>query len=107
MIEAGSGAMVNVASMAGLTGLYDAHAYTAAKGALINLSRSMGITYCKQGVRTNSVCPGFVDTPMIAPVISSSTTPQSPAPWRRWVARHGRRRSPTRSCSWPPTRRAT
>ena len=70
MIEAGQGAVVNVASMAGLTGLYDAHAYTAAKGALINLSRSMGITYCKQGVRTNSVCPGFVDTPMIAPVIS-------------------------------------
>ena len=70
MIDRGSGAIVNVASMAGITGLYDAHAYTAAKGALVNLSRSMGITYIKNGVRTNSVCPGFVDTPMIAPVIS-------------------------------------
>jgi meso-butanediol dehydrogenase / (S,S)-butanediol dehydrogenase / diacetyl reductase len=70
MIERGSGAVVNVASMAGVTGLYDAHAYTAAKGALVNLSRSMGITYVKQGVRTNCVCPGFVDTPMIAPVIN-------------------------------------
>jgi NAD(P)-dependent dehydrogenase (short-subunit alcohol dehydrogenase family) len=30
----------------------------------------MAITYIKQGVRTNSVCPGFVDTPMIAPVIN-------------------------------------
>jgi NAD(P)-dependent dehydrogenase (short-subunit alcohol dehydrogenase family) len=70
MIKRGSGAIVNVASMAGVTGLYDAHAYTAAKGALVNLSRSMAITYIKQGVRTNSVCPGFVDTPMIAPVIS-------------------------------------
>jgi NAD(P)-dependent dehydrogenase (short-subunit alcohol dehydrogenase family) len=70
MIERGSGAIVNIASMAGVTGLYDAHAYTAAKGALVNLSRSMAITYIKQGVRTNSVCPGFVDTPMIAPVIS-------------------------------------
>jgi len=70
MIEAGSGAIVNVASMAGITGLYDAHAYTAAKGALVNLSRSMGITYVKNGVRTNAVCPGFVDTPMIAPVIN-------------------------------------
>jgi NAD(P)-dependent dehydrogenase (short-subunit alcohol dehydrogenase family) len=70
MLEAKRGAIVNVASMAGLTGLYDAHAYTAAKGALVNLTRSMGITYIKQGVRTNSVCPGFVDTPMIAPVIS-------------------------------------
>jgi NAD(P)-dependent dehydrogenase (short-subunit alcohol dehydrogenase family) len=70
MIEAGHGAIVNVASMAGITGLYDAHAYTAAKGALVNLSRSMGITYIKNGIRTNSVCPGFVDTPMIAPVIN-------------------------------------
>jgi NAD(P)-dependent dehydrogenase (short-subunit alcohol dehydrogenase family) len=70
MLEAKHGAIVNVASMAGITGLYDAHAYTAAKGALVNLSRSMAITYVKQGVRTNSVCPGFVDTPMIAPVIN-------------------------------------
>src|SRR5882672_1253112 len=70
MLEQGSGSIVNVASMAGITGLYDAHAYTAAKGALVNLGRSMAISYAKQGVRTNTVCPGFVDTPMIAPVIS-------------------------------------
>jgi NAD(P)-dependent dehydrogenase (short-subunit alcohol dehydrogenase family) len=70
MLEQGSGAIVNVSSMAGITGLYDAHAYTAAKGALVNLTRSMAITYAKQGVRTNAVCPGFVDTPMIAPVVS-------------------------------------
>jgi NAD(P)-dependent dehydrogenase (short-subunit alcohol dehydrogenase family) len=71
MLEQGDGgAIVNVGSMAGVTGLYDAHAYTAAKGAIINLTRSMAISYIKQGVRTNSVCPGFVDTPMIAPVIN-------------------------------------
>jgi meso-butanediol dehydrogenase / (S,S)-butanediol dehydrogenase / diacetyl reductase len=70
MLEAGRGAVVNVGSMAGITGLYDAHAYTAAKGAIVNLTRSMAITYVKQGVRTNSICPGFVDTPMIAPVIN-------------------------------------
>ena len=70
MLERGSGSIVNVSSMAGVTGLYDAHAYTAAKGAIANLSRSMAITYAKQGVRTNTICPGFVDTPMIAPVIN-------------------------------------
>jgi NAD(P)-dependent dehydrogenase (short-subunit alcohol dehydrogenase family) len=69
MIEQGSGSIVNVASMAGITGLYDAHAYTAAKGALVNLTRSMAISYAKNGVRTNCVCPGFIDTPMIAPVV--------------------------------------
>ena len=70
MLERGSGSIVNVSSMAGVTGLYDAHAYTAAKGAITNLTRSMAISYAKQGVRTNTVCPGFVDTPMIAPVIN-------------------------------------
>ncbi|HEY1277724.1 MAG TPA: SDR family oxidoreductase [Thermoleophilaceae bacterium] len=70
MIEQGSGSIVNVASMAGVTGLYDAHAYTAAKGAIVNLSKSMAIAYAKNGVRTNTICPGFVDTPMIAPVIN-------------------------------------
>jgi NAD(P)-dependent dehydrogenase (short-subunit alcohol dehydrogenase family) len=69
MLDQGSGSIVNVASMAGVTGLYDAHAYTAAKGAIVNLGRSMAIAYAKQGVRTNTICPGFVDTPMIAPVI--------------------------------------
>jgi NAD(P)-dependent dehydrogenase (short-subunit alcohol dehydrogenase family) len=70
MLKQGSGSIINIASMAGVTGLYDAHAYTAAKGAIVNLSRSMAISYAKQGVRTNTVCPGFVDTPMIAPVIN-------------------------------------
>jgi NAD(P)-dependent dehydrogenase (short-subunit alcohol dehydrogenase family) len=69
MIEQESGSIVSVASMAGVTGLYDAHAYTAAKGAIVNLTRSMAITYAKNGVRANSVCPGFIDTAMIAPVI--------------------------------------
>ena len=68
MIEAGSGSIVNVASMAGVTGLYDGHTYTAAKGAVINLTKSLAITYIKNGIRTNVVCPGFVDTPMVESV---------------------------------------
>ncbi len=75
MIEQGSGSIVNTSSMAGITGLYDAHAYTAAKGAIINLTRSMAITYAKNGVRSNTVCPGFVDTPMIAPVVGAFDDP--------------------------------
>jgi short-subunit dehydrogenase len=68
MITQGSGSLVHVASMAGVTGLYDGHTYTAAKGAIVNLSRSLGITYIKQGIRSNVVCPGFVDTPMVEAV---------------------------------------
>jgi enoyl-[acyl-carrier-protein] reductase (NADH) len=68
MITQGSGSLVHVASMAGVTGLYDGHTYTAAKGAIVNLSRSLGITYIKQGIRSNVVAPGFVDTPMVEAV---------------------------------------
>jgi NAD(P)-dependent dehydrogenase (short-subunit alcohol dehydrogenase family) len=68
MMKAGSGSIVNVASMGGVTGLYDGHTYTAAKGAIVNLTRSLAITYIKNGIRSNVVCPGFIDTPMVAAV---------------------------------------
>jgi len=77
MLEREKGSIVSIASMAGMTGLYDAHAYTATKGALINLTRSMGITYAKQGVRANCVCPGFIDTPLIEPAIDLFKTHQA------------------------------
>ena len=61
--------------MGGVTGLYDSHSYTAAKGAVVNLTRSLAISYIGEGMRTNCVCPGFVDTPMIAPVMSAFDNP--------------------------------
>ncbi|MCK5771189.1 SDR family oxidoreductase [Algiphilus sp.] len=67
----GGGAIVHVSSILGLTGHPDAHAYTSAKGALINLTRSMCAAYTKDGIRTNCVAPGFIDTPMIASHISA------------------------------------
>jgi len=63
------GSIVNVASISGFTGLAVAHTYTAAKGALINLTRSLAITYASDGIRSNVVAPGFIDTPMIEAVI--------------------------------------
>ena len=76
MLEQGSGSIVNVASMGGVTGLYDGHTYTAAKGAIVNLTRSMAITYIKNGIRTNVVCPGFIDTPMVAAVTPLFDNPE-------------------------------
>jgi NAD(P)-dependent dehydrogenase (short-subunit alcohol dehydrogenase family) len=83
MMKAGSGSIVNVASMAGVTGLYDGHTYSAAKGAIVNLTRSLALTYIKNGIRSNAVCPGFIDTPMVAavtplfadPVVANALTP--------------------------------
>jgi NAD(P)-dependent dehydrogenase (short-subunit alcohol dehydrogenase family) len=69
MRQHGGGSIVNVASISGFTGLAAAHTYTAAKGALINLTRSLAITYVRDGIRSNVVAPGFIDTPMVEAVI--------------------------------------
>jgi len=47
-----------------------AHTYCAAKGGVINLTRALATTYAKDGIRTNCVCPGYTDTPMIQSVMN-------------------------------------
>lgn len=69
MQKQGGGNIVNVGSIFGVMGVADGHAYTAAKGAVINLTRSLAIAYTKDGIRSNCVCPGYVDTGMIASVM--------------------------------------
>jgi NAD(P)-dependent dehydrogenase (short-subunit alcohol dehydrogenase family) len=66
MRKIGGGAIVNVASTGGVRGMLDAHAYSAAKGGVINLTRSMAITYGPENIRVNCMAPGGIDTPMIA-----------------------------------------
>lgn len=63
-----SGVIVNLASIYGMMGVPNAHAYTATKGALINYTRSLAVTYVSEGIRSNCLCPGFIDTGMVASV---------------------------------------
>ncbi|MFD5572392.1 SDR family NAD(P)-dependent oxidoreductase [Streptomyces cadmiisoli] len=63
MVRRGGGAIVNIGSTAGLRGDYGLPAYNAAKGAVVNLSRSMAIDHIRDGIRVNCVCPGIVETP--------------------------------------------
>jgi len=63
----GGGTIINNASMGGLFGLKSAHAYTAAKAGMINLTRSMAVTYGPENIRTNCLCPGATDTRMLTP----------------------------------------
>jgi NAD(P)-dependent dehydrogenase (short-subunit alcohol dehydrogenase family) len=64
----GGGAIVTVSSALALGGDADfaTHAYTAAKGALVSLTRAMAVTYAGDAIRCNVVCPGLIATPMSA-----------------------------------------
>jgi NAD(P)-dependent dehydrogenase (short-subunit alcohol dehydrogenase family) len=66
MLEGGRGAIVNIASMSGSIvnrGLLQAH-YNAAKAAVVHLTRSLALEWCRRGVRVNAISPGYTATPM-------------------------------------------
>jgi NAD(P)-dependent dehydrogenase (short-subunit alcohol dehydrogenase family) len=72
MIERGGGAIVNIASVAGLVGLPNRAAYCASKGAVIALTRALAIDHVRQGVRVNAVCPGTVDSPWVRRLVDEA-----------------------------------
>lgn len=65
-LEAVHGNIVNIASAAGLVGTPYAAAYSASKSGVVGLTRSIAVEYALRGVRVNAICPGAVDTPLIA-----------------------------------------
>ncbi len=58
------GCIINTASIYGLVGGKGAAAYSAAKGGVVNFTQQVAVDYAEEGVRVNSICPGFVETPM-------------------------------------------
>ena len=64
MVAHGAGAMINVASSAGLQGYAYVAAYCASKHALVGYTRAVALELAKKGVRANAVCPHYVDSPM-------------------------------------------
>lgn len=65
ILAAGGGAVVNMSSILGLLGTATSPAYTAAKHAVTGLTRSAALAYAAQGVRVNSLHPGYVETPIL------------------------------------------
>src|SRR5690606_25641045 len=85
MIEAQSGSVIHIASddaLATPPPPHDTHAYIAAKGGLIALTRAMAISYAPHKVRVNAIAPGWVETPMTGDLKAD------PAGYAALIARH-------------------
>ncbi len=71
MIESGGGSIVNVASFVAWMGAATSQtAYTASKGAVLAMTREIAVEYARKAIRCNALCPGPIDTPLLAELLS-------------------------------------
>jgi NAD(P)-dependent dehydrogenase (short-subunit alcohol dehydrogenase family) len=61
--------IIHSSSVTGITGVRNRAAYSATKGAVVALTRNMALDYAERGIRVNCVCPGFVRTPLLDPLL--------------------------------------
>jgi NAD(P)-dependent dehydrogenase (short-subunit alcohol dehydrogenase family) len=66
MLAGGGGAIINIASINGLVGGADTPSYAASKGAVVNLTRELGVRWARRGIRVNAIAPGWFRTEMTA-----------------------------------------
>ncbi len=69
MRAAGSGSIINTGSVLSLTGARNRVAYAASKGAVLQMTRAMALDHAPEKIRVNCICPGMVETEMVAPFI--------------------------------------
>jgi NAD(P)-dependent dehydrogenase (short-subunit alcohol dehydrogenase family) len=71
MIAGGGGSVINVASFVAWMGAATSQtAYTSSKGAVLAMTREIAVEYARQGIRCNALCPGPIDTPLLAELLS-------------------------------------
>jgi len=75
MLKQGGGAIVNTSSTAALFGS-NANAYSASKGGVVALTRSIAFSYGPKKIRANAICPGFIDTPLLHKILPDQETLQ-------------------------------
>ncbi len=73
LLEGGGGSVINTASFVAVMGSATSQiSYTASKGAVLALSRELGVEFAKRGVRVNALCPGPVDTPLLRGLLAAN-----------------------------------
>lgn len=77
MMQAEGGAIVNVASEAGLVAIRSQVAYNVSKGGLISLTKSCAVDFASRGIRVNCVCPGTTDTPLVQAAVGRAADPRA------------------------------
>jgi NAD(P)-dependent dehydrogenase (short-subunit alcohol dehydrogenase family) len=99
MNRPGGGAMVHVASIAGLRGMDDPlDAYQVSKAGLISLSRALAVRLAPEGIRSNTVCPGAVETPMLAGIYEEDPSRRERMIAKTPLARVGRPEDVAAAC---------
>jgi NAD(P)-dependent dehydrogenase (short-subunit alcohol dehydrogenase family) len=72
LLNAGGGSVINTASFVAVMGAATSQiSYTATKGAVLAMSRELGVEFARQGVRVNALCPGPIDTPLLRDLFAS------------------------------------
>jgi NAD(P)-dependent dehydrogenase (short-subunit alcohol dehydrogenase family) len=90
--DSGGGSVINMSSVAALVGITDRAVYSAAKGAILSLTRAAAVDHVEEGVRVNCIAPGTVDTPWVSRITSGYDDPdqarasmQARQPHKRFV----------------------
>jgi NAD(P)-dependent dehydrogenase (short-subunit alcohol dehydrogenase family) len=89
MREQGSGAIVNCSSLGGLVGLPGRAAYHASKHGVLGLTKSAALEYASRGIRINAICPGTIETPMVADMLAKGELDMDEAIANQPIARLG------------------
>jgi NAD(P)-dependent dehydrogenase (short-subunit alcohol dehydrogenase family) len=77
LARGGGGSIVTIGSVTGLVGVApDYAAYTASKGGVIAMTRGLAVQYGRDGIRLNTICPGPIETPLIADILANQATRQ-------------------------------